>query len=1730
MERDVEELKQGIVTALEGERWSEALPLLESWCDRYPDHAKTWLNRGYCLIRLDRFNEAVAALDRCLELDPDSKSAIGWRRRALVEMDQAHTVSHQPEESPPTTEAAPPRQPDFMRADSNPSQAPRSFATMAVPDTQRGWQVGTVIDGRYEVRDTARGGMAVVAIAFDRHLSRMVAIKTPMPSVLASVDGKARFQREAESWIALGVHPNICCAYYLQEIGGMPRLFIEYVDGGDLNEWVKRESRPAMEERLDLALQIASGLDYTHTFPWIDDEGIERHGLVHRDIKPANVLLTADGIARITDFGLVRSQASVDIEGQHDVREQMEPQLPKSGRPQDSVATGTWQTVTAAGGLVGTPPYMAPELWRQAQRGTVGSDVYAYGCLLYEVFCGSRPFVVKDTSVSQTRASHLGSLMRMHVRDDPPDPRTLDAAVDGRLADLMISCLAKEAADRPESFTSIREALLDLYHTMTGRDYPRPEPRRTQLLADSLNNRGASFVTLGLGERAGMSFAEALEVDPRHLEATFNSALLEWRRDGLSDAELERRLGEAKSGGATSGRAGLLRARLRLLLDDSQGALQALGSPSAEGEEDLPARRERGFALLAVARATASRENLDEARQLMRSVVEESPSDLPAMVGFAESCSLLGDDALAEEALSAARSLDRDLPENLAEAAAIHLPGHRVLRTMDHHAPVQSLRLADGGRVVVRTAGGEAVVWHPTGDLPASRIELDGPARQGRSMAVSGDTLVTCQENAPLALYDLAAARRVRSLRPHPGIAICVELSPDATMAASGGSDRVLRVWSLSTGECEMSLQGHDAFISALAWHPTEPWVVTGSADGTARLWHLDQARCEHVFDGHTGPVRSVAFAGAGDRLLVTAGQDGMLRVWDLDTGKDLRSLRGHDAAVTSVVATATWIAAGGEDATVRLWDLESGEALRVMRLVKPIQDLATGSGCSKLVAAHGSSVTVLSLPRPLAAPLPLALAETAVSGELAGREEEFQEHLETARGLIRAGRMEDAVAPLQQARSVHGYELHQHALDLWNTVLGHFPKRETRAVVELHRVDSGQSPFNACALTPDGLACLAGNADGTLRRINLEDGDVAFSVEAHDSGVEAIAVSSDGELVASAGLDGLVKVWGTEDGRLRYTFEGNHEAVRCVVFAPGDRGVIAAGDDGTVRLWRLSDTAQAEVFVATDDVVTALAVSADSRYLVGGGWSGVTVWSLRRRAELCRMEGHEGAVRAVAISPDCRLAASAGDDQTVQLWNIENGRTWRVLSGHEGVVQAVAFTPDARFLLSSGKDATLHLWDARTGAASTVVKGHTGMVNALAVSRDGGVAASAGSDASLRLWFLDWEPEIPERGRWDDRVVPFLKVFLSQREGGQAQGGLPSWTEQDIQELLADLGRRGFGWLAPERVERELEELAQRREENRTEEQERTRQLAKQRMRQIRVKPAKEIAEGLLENIGLKAAGAVAVVVVVLAGLWSLMSPAGPVEFSRLHRETAFTVQSRGLRLNEGTVIAYQNAPSVGTDDCGSGLFSEYLDLALNPERLRSPPLDPGVAAGDGFRAQYANAVNCVGKLGTRTLTDRVLKRVGTGLHPRRIEDLLGVLVRIDAASSPEIMIALANRSEAVRHLAALTLIYGEDENAVPSLMAALESEDMDRVEAATFVLTELICIDAISEAEAFETVRRFCQNIDPNVRRNAVRALVLFDDRKPVREALEGALDDSDQRVVDAARRVRDAMENAI
>jgi WD40 repeat protein/serine/threonine protein kinase len=1728
-ERD--QLKREIVEALKAEQWQEALPKLELWCEHFPNHARSWLNRGYCLVRLERYTEAVAALDRCLDLDPSATTAQGWRKQALAALDKTHSVA----ERPAQTEMADQPSQTVGRATrfvADETAAPPTFGTMAAPDKGRGWLVGTVVDGRYEVREVARGGMAVVSIAFDRELQRMVAVKTPLPSVLATEDGRARFQREAESWIALGVHPNICSAYYLQEIGGMPRLFIEHVDGGDLADWLRQEERPSLDQRFDIAIQIASGLDYTHNFLWTDDEGVEHKGVVHRDIKPANVLLTTDGIARVTDFGLVRSEGLAEVPNKDDVRQQVEPNLPHTERTEDSsFASGSWQTVTVDGGLVGTPPYMAPELWRQSLRGTIATDMYAYGCMLYEIFCGRRPFMMSTDAVSRTRQAQLGGWMRLHLREDPPDPLVFEPGLEQRLAALMRACVAKDPKGRPQSFSLLRGWLIEMFQDTTGRAYPRPIPQRTQLLADSLNNRGVSFITLGLGERAGASFRDALDADPRHLEATFNSGLLEWRRDGLTDAEMERRLSEAERTLGDPTRSGLLKARLRLLLDDPDGAVDVLEPAVPGGAESHATRRERGLALLAQARIGGDSEKLDQARELLSAVVEASPSDLTVVVGLAEIYSRLGNEEVATEAMARARSLDPDIDGNLAEAAATHLPGHWVTRSVVSPAPVQGILGLPNGWLVVRSVVGDASVWEATGNRPVHRIDLGGPARQGRSMTAVGDVLVVCLENAPLTLFDLANGERLRNLRTHPGVATCVQAAPDGRTVASGGSDRILRLWDLESGDCVRTFQGHEAFVSALAWHPSGSRVITSSADGTVRVWDFDQERCVQVLEGHRGPVRDLTVSSDG-LFALSAGQDGSIGVWNIVEGGHIRFLRGHSGAATSVTLSGHTVYSAGDDGTLRLWDLEDGEALRVMRLANPVQAIIINDDGSAVTAAHGSSVSQLLIPPRPTSRLPLALADTAASGELAGREQQFREKLDLAREHIDAGRMEDAIKPLRSARAVTGYELHSEALDLWNTVLAFFPKHAPRSVVELRRIGGG-TVVNACRLTANGALCLAGGGDGSLRLFDTATGVEQKVLAGHGNGVTSVADSANGLWLASAGRDGWVRVWDGRDGAGRHEFEGHEGIVQAVVFVPDGHSVISAGDDGTVRLWPLEEGSLPELLGRSEDAMTALAVSDDGRFVIGGGWdSQVTVWSLRRREELRRMAGHEGAINHVAVSPDCRLVASAGEDGTIRLWDLEGGRCWRVLTGHNGGVHAVAFTPDARFLLSAGKDATLCLWNVRTGTAERVVEGHAGPVFDVAISRDGGAAMTAGSDATLRLWFLDWEPEPPERGRWDDRARPFLDVFLRLREHETFGEGPPKWTNDDLERLLVDLSRRGFGWLSPEMVERELEAMAKSRIERRTDEQKKTRELARKRQRQVRVAPAREIVASLTKNIGLKLAGIAAAVIVVMFFIMSLRTPdSGKVVFNqKLHTEVGLLIKERGMRLKRGMVLAYQNRPTMGSINCADGIFSDFLTFVLNVERESDPPLDPGVPAEDlGFRDRYAGSINCVGTLGDRSVVDDVLYRTKSDLHPYRLEDLLSVMVRVGGGEDPQVIDALDDGSETTRHFAALTIIHGGDHQGIDALLAGLDSEDGRMVEGTSYVLTELIAIGAIDEASAFEKVRVLCRNIDPRVRRNAVRALVHFERRGAAREVLEEVLEDTDPDVREVAERTRDTIRSA-
>ena len=153
--------------------------------------------------------------------------------------------------------------------------------------------------------------------------------------------------------------------------------------------------------------------------------------------------------------------------------------------------------------------------------------------------------------------------------------------------------------------------------------------------------------------------------------------------------------------------------------------------------------------------------------------------------------------------------------------------------------------------------------------------------------------------------------------------------------------------------------------------------------------------------------------------------------------------------------------------------------------------------------------------------------------------------------------------------------------------------------------------------------------------------------------------------------------------------------------------------------------------------------------------------------------------------------------------------------------INQVLLTPDGGWAISASgdisrcKDATIRIWNLRTGKCDKILEGHTDRIESLALSPDGRFLVSGGSDRSVCVWELDWEYEFPGQVEWDARVQIYLQTFLKLHpsDGKSVLRQLkPTWSDEDYQRLLVELSYRGYGWLKPEGVRRELERMAKER------------------------------------------------------------------------------------------------------------------------------------------------------------------------------------------------------------------------------------------------------------------------------------------------------------------------------
>ena len=277
--------------------------------------------------------------------------------------------------------------------------------------------------GPYEITSQiGAGGMGEVYRATDTNLKRSVAIKVLQSSVASDADRLARFQREAEILATLN-HPNIGAIYGVERADGIVALVMELVDGPTLAERIAQGAMP-LDEALPIASQIANALEAAH------DQGI-----IHRDLKPANVKLRPDGVVKVLDFGLAKFAGTA---------------APESFGPTDltRAAVSASPTIvspvrTQVGMILGTAAYMSPE---QARGRTADkrSDVWAFGCVLYEMLTGRRAF--EGDEVSDVLAGVLKS-----------DPRWDTVPAVAR--HLLQTCVQKDPRNRLRDIGDMRHLL-----------------------------------------------------------------------------------------------------------------------------------------------------------------------------------------------------------------------------------------------------------------------------------------------------------------------------------------------------------------------------------------------------------------------------------------------------------------------------------------------------------------------------------------------------------------------------------------------------------------------------------------------------------------------------------------------------------------------------------------------------------------------------------------------------------------------------------------------------------------------------------------------------------------------------------------------------------------------------------------------------------------------------------------------------------------------------------------------------------------------------------------------------------------------------------------------------------------------------------------------------------------------------------------------------------------------
>lgn len=649
----------------------------------------------------------------------------------------------------------------------------------------------------------------------------------------------------------------------------------------------------------------------------------------------------------------------------------------------------------------------------------------------------------------------------------------------------------------------------------------------------------------------------------------------------------------------------------------------------------------------------------------------------------------------------------------------------------------------------------------------------------------------------------------VPTLCGHTDVVHCVAFSPDGRLIASGSADQSVRLWDVAAAREVRSLLGHKGeAVYAVAFSPDGQRLASGG-DRQVLIWDVGRGELLNALPFTPGG-RSLAYSRDGKRLAAAGHHKHIVHVWNAETGETVFSCQGGHSSVSFSPDGKLIAAASGptppvesHPGEVKVWDASSGEELLSLEdgHLDCVRCVAFGPGGEMISAGRDKTIRVWGptgrikrqgeFVRPEGR-RPLSIPE--YDGYDSPPSRQFFTIMGPQFGQLIEGGRESSMTPIAPAATGAGPATSNlGGVGLPGVVIPRLGERFQYSYL----LKGHAKGVRGIACSPDGKNLASASYDHTVKIWDKASGQEIRTLKGHERAVCCVSYSPDGKRLASAGEDKTIKLWDTDPGYKPFVLDekyqwtvfsptgntfanihekeaftslaiwdlqtlkrlslqgGSYDRILTLIYSPNGKRLASTSDEARVMVWDSSDGRRLRSFWDERTHCQALAFSPDGQRLASGSWDrSVVVWDcdsgdrvyslpgntqddlrgLRRRLATRSMQ-EPGIVTSVVFSPDGRRLALGCMDGQVQVWDTQARNLLWTFEGYATTIHRLTFSPDGMHLAAACSNGLIVTWDVTAGKELHALKGFNLGVFHVVFSPDGQRLAGAGADRIIKLW-----------------------------------------------------------------------------------------------------------------------------------------------------------------------------------------------------------------------------------------------------------------------------------------------------------------------------------------------------------------------------------------------------------